>query len=556
MLGYHLKFSFRALWRNRLFTALHVAGLSIGISAAWVVWQFSSFELSHDRDIPGGERVFRVVSNFIFDGKDSGNSGAPEPLSRTAEMLAGVAKSIPVRDQSAAQLLPEGVKKPFLDVRQITQTTPEYFDMVPHRWLAGSPATALAQPNQVVLSRSRAEKYFPRHRPDEMLGKAVTYHFYRDTITAEVVGVVEDLDFPTSFIGKEFLAATKPKKDNWGGVNSGTQLWLVLQENADPRTVEAAINDVSARNVGDDLKKWKIERSHALQPLADVHFDPKFESHIRAANPKVLAVLGGIAAFLLLLACINYLNLSTAQIPQRTREIGIRKTLGGRSAGIVSGFLAETLIVCLLAVAVAFFLTKWAFVAFRDELPEDVLQFADFRKTGLFLVVLVASVTLFSGLYPGWLIGRFQAVSLLRGQFAGQNPTQKSRGGFRKSLIVFQFFIAQAFIIGALVVGRQMHFMLSDDLGFDREAVVLTNVPYRTMRDAAYQNGQFRLADALRKLPEVENVALGEPLFSNNYSSNTHSRTDEKGQKFETVLYRKIADTSLINFYRLPILAG
>jgi ABC-type antimicrobial peptide transport system permease subunit len=551
-----LKFVLRTLWRHRFFTLLHIAGLAIGLSAAWVVWQFSSFEWSHNRAIPDDKRVFRVVSNYFFDGKGSGNSGVPEPLSRAAEMLAGVEKSIPVRDQSALLLFPEGAKKPFLDIRQITQTTPEYFDMVPYGWLAGSPAIALTQPNQVVLTRSRAEKYFPRHRPDEMLSKNITYHFFRDTINAEVVGVVEDLDFPTSFIGKEFITVTKPKKDNWSGVSSGTQLWLVLQKNADPRQVETIINEVSAKHAGDELKKRNITRSHALQALADVHFDPKFESHIRAANPKVLAVLSGIAAFLVLLACINYLNLSTAQIPQRAREIGIRKTLGGHTTGIVGVFLVETLIVCLLAVVISFFLTKWAFTTFHKELPAEVLRYTDWRATALFLAALVATVTLISGLYPGWLIGRFQAISLLRGQFLGQKVSQNSRGGLRKTLIVFQFFIAQIFIIGALVVGRQLNFMLSKDLGFDREAVVLTSVPFRTLRDAAYQNSQFRFAEALRKLPEVEDVALGEPLLSLSYSSNKYFRTDENGQKFETVLYQKLADTSLVSFYRLPVLAG
>jgi len=556
MLSNSITRTFRRLWRNRFFTALHVAGLSVGLSAAWIVWQFVGFETSHNRAIPNGDRVFRVVSNFTNNGVSSGNAGSPEPLSRAAEFIAGVEKVIPVRDQTAGTVLPKGAAKPFLDAKYITQITPEYFEMVPHRWLAGSAATALTQPNQVVLTRSRAEKYFPRHRPDEVLGETLTYDFFRESVTAEVVGVVEDLDFPTSFIGKEFMTAKKPKEDRWGNTNSGTQLWLILKEKADPRMVEAAINDVSTKNSGEELKKWGMQRSHALEPLADVHFNLKYESHIRAANPKVLAMLGAIAAFLLLLACINYLNLSTAQIPQRAREIGIRKTLGGRPVGLIGSFLVETLLVCSMAAVVAFFLTKWAFVAFQKELPADVLKFADFRKTTLFLTALIALVTLLSGFYPGWLIGRFQAVSLLKGQFFGQKQSKNNRGGLRKSLIVFQFFIAQAFIIGALVVGRQLHFMLSNNLGFDRDAVVLTSIPYRTMSNPAYKNGQFLLAEALKKLPEVENIALGDPLFSGSFSSNTHGRTNEKGEKLEAVLYQKTADTSLINFYRLPILAG
>jgi ABC-type antimicrobial peptide transport system, permease component len=554
----HLKHTFRTLWRNKGYTLLHTVGLSIGLSAAWLVWQYVDFEYSHDRNIPNRDRIYRVVSNF--EDKDdlfNTNSGCPEPVWRASEELAGVKQAVPVQDMYALSVLPEGTKKGIRGMRGIGKTTPAYFELVPYRWLAGSAATALNGPGQVVLTRSRAEKYFPRHSPPEVLGMTVQYETFRDTQLAEVVGVVEDLGFPTTFHCEELLSVSVPKEDNWRGVSSNQQVWLVLENSTDAAAVEKSLNELADRNTGDQLKQWNMKRQLALQPLPKVHFAPEYASHIRAANPKILGVLGAVAAFLLALACINYINLSTAQIPMRAREIGIRKTLGGQSAGIAGSFLLETVAVCLLATALAAGITYWAFGYFEDDLPENVLDYAGWGKTGLFLAGMIAVVTLLAGFYPSLLAARFQAVSLLRGQFSGQAASRSARGvNLRRGLIVFQFFIAQVFIMGALVVGLQLDFMRYADLGFDKEAVLTMEQPMNAYRNPALKNKLPVLAESLQKLPEIQEVALGDPLLSNNYSSNNHTYTDKKGQKTEVNVYRKLADERLVGLYRLPLLAG
>lgn len=552
-----LHITLRHLWRNRLFTLLNVAGLSIGLSAAWVVWQYANFEMSHNTRIDEASRLYRVVSHFVMeDGTQSVNAGCPEPLGRATEIVAGIEKTIPVVDLWTLHVLPEGAKKPINEPDGVEKTIPAYFDLLPYQWLAGSRTKALTQPNEVVLTRSKAELYFPRLQPADILGQKLDYYFFEDTVSASVVGIVEDLDFPSSFVGKDFISLPKPKQDEWTNTNSSDQLWVLLDKNADPKTVEAALNEVSDQNSKSALGKWKMQRSLSLQPLSQVHFDADFVSHLRTASPEVIGILPAVAVFLLLLACINYVNLSTAQIPLRAREIGVRKTLGSSRKNLLFGFLGETLLVCLLATGVAALLTQWAFVFFEKDLPEDVLTYADTTQTALFLGILVGIVTLASGLYPGWLIGRSQAASLLNGSFFGQNQSKNTRAGLRKSLIVFQFFIAQIFIIGALVVGRQLDFMLQKDLGFDREAVLVATVPFKTAQNPAFAGKEKVLAEALRKLPEVADLSLGEPLFSGNYSSNTSSRTTEKGEKIERSLYRKRSDGHLTEFYRVPVLAG
>lgn len=547
----------RSFWRTPLFPVLHIAGLAIGLSAAWLVWQYADFELSHNRRIPNGERIFRVISHFSGPDFSSSNAGCSAPIWTAAAELPGVKHSIPLQQFSALMVTPEGVKKPFSDQKKVYRTTPEYFDLIPYKWLAGSPATALSQPAQVVLTRLTGEKYFPRHQPEEMLGKTIRYQGFQDTIMATVTGVVEALDYPSSFQAEELLTAPQPKPDRWGSVNSSDQVWLVLDEKANAAVVEKSINDLAAEKSAEAFKKWGMNRRHELQPLAAVHFDTRVGSHIRVANKTTLSVLSAVALFLLLLACINYINLSTARIPARSREIGVRKTLGGSKSGIIVGFLKETVLLCLLATGFAGLLTFAAFDYFKEDLPEDILKFIYWRTTVLFLAGLVALVSLVSGLYPGWLASRFQASALLRGQFTGQHAAQQRRGGgLRSSLIVFQFFIAQVFIIGALVVGQQIHFMRHSDLGFDKEAVLTLNQPLMAYRDPALKDKLPLLAEAFGRLPEVQQVALGDPLLDQSFSSNTHEYIDATGQKKELNLYRKHADANLTDLYRLPLLAG
>ncbi len=557
MIHRQLKIALRTLWKNRLFTTLHVVGLAIGLSAAWVVFQFSSFEKIHYSRIADRNRIFRVVSNFkTTNGQNEGNGGCPEPLHRAAEMVAGVQKALPVQDLWVTGVFPEGAKKANPENDNVVKTQSSYFEILPYRWLAGSRISALKEPNQVVLTRKKAEAYFPRLTPDEILGRKIDYQFFEDSASATVVGVVDDLDFPSSFVAQDFISLQKKDDGVWSNTNSSDQLFLLLEKNADPKTVEKTINDLSDKNSKADLEKWKMTRSLSLQPLAEVHFDSNYESHIRTANPKVLTALGWIAAFLLLLASINYVNLSTAQIPMRSREIGVRKTLGSSRRSIIFSFLTETFLISAMAVLVSIFLTKWAFHFFEKDLPAEVLKFADWRATGLFLVGLVALVTAVAGFYPSWLASRFQAVSLLKGSFSGQNQSKSNRGGLRKSLIVFQFFVAQAFIIGAIFVGRQLDFMLKTDLGFDREAVAVVRVPFVTALKPAFKNKEKMFAESIRKLPEIESAAIGDALFEGRYSSNSQTRINEKGEKISFNLFRKRGYAGLLEFYKVPLLAG
>jgi putative ABC transport system permease protein len=552
MLLNFLKLTLRLLWRNRIFTLLNVLGLSIGLSAAWIMYQYTSYEFSYDTGHENAGRMYRVSSRFLMDGSESGNTGTPMPLAKHAPEIPGVELAIPVFEQGMSSVLPENgtvVESP----KNLVATSSQYFQFVRYQWLAGNPATAMTQPDQVVLTKSRAARYFPGLTPEQVTGRMLTYN---DTLVYRVSGVVADLGYPSHFTGQEFRR-WKPEKivgEAWGGVSSNNELFLLLAENASPSDVLDRINRLSDDNSREKLAQWNMKRWHVLIPVSDIHFAGDYGGSARTANKKVLFVLSGIAGFLLLLACINYINLATAQIPQRAREIGIRKTLGSSRGAILRDFLGETMLVTSLAAAFSVVLTRAFFHFYADMLPEEVLKYAQPEQTVQFLAGLVLAVSLVSGIYPAWLTMRAQPVQVLR----GHTDTRRGSGGItlRKSLIVFQFGIAQLFIAGAVIVGQQLHFLLHKDLGFEREAVVLVEVPWKLTLQPEYKEKHFTLAEEWKKLPGVATVALGEPLFSGSYSSNTHTRVNEKGEEVMRNLYRKYADPGVIPLYNVPLLAG
>ncbi|TAF93799.1 MAG: ABC transporter permease [Cytophagia bacterium] len=566
----YLKITFRQLWRNRLFTGLNVLGLSIGIAACWIIFQMVSYEFSFDADHPNANRIYKVVSLFKFDGKESGNAGTPKPMAEAIKKeVGGVETVVGVYSYWVSSLkVPQATGKPtvFEDIDALIATTNDYFKLVPYNWLSGSETAALSKPNQVVLTKSRAERYFPNQTPAQMLGKTLLYW---DTLAVEVTGIVADLEAAgsgrsTSFSDQEFLSLATVQTGNkikeftepesWGNTNSSDQVYILANEKTNATQLEKQVNAVAFKYSEAELKKWgDASRKQQLLPLKDVHFATDFGDNNRKADRNVLYALMGLAVFLLLLAIINYVNLSTAQIPQRAKEIGIKKTLGSPRAQLIANFLGETALVTLLACGLAYGWTQLFNNSFGDLLPEGIALYQNVGQMLGFVALLVVVVSLLSGWYPSLLITRFQPVQVLRGQLSFS--IGKNRFTLRKSLIVFQFIVAQAFIMGALIWNQQLNYALTANLGFEREAILTVQVPWKLSQNPLYANKQFTLKQELKRIPEVAAVSLGNPPFNQSFSSNTHKYKGKKGE-IERNVYRKYVDNDLIDLYGMKLLAG
>ena len=563
MLPNSLKLAFRQLWRNRLFTTLNVLGLSIGLAACWMIFQLVSYEFSFDADQPNRDRIYKVVSHFDFAGQKQGNPGVPKPMANAIrEEIGGVEKVVGLYSQYVSSLqVPQPSGKPLVleGAGGVLATTAEYFELVPYDWLAGMPTNSLVEPNEVVLTQSSAEKYFPNLKPEQMLGKTILYW---DTLAVKVTGVVADLGPSTSFTGKEFLSLPTVQQgdqkrnftEGWGGTSSDDQVYILREPNADEAKLAADINALVLKKAKATVEKsGGTSAKYELIPLAEEHFNKFYEARNRAADKNILFSLMGLAGFLLALAVVNYVNLTTAQIPQRAREIGIRKTLGSSVSGLIGHFLGETLLVTLLACGLAYVWTAMFRSSLGDLFPEGLDLYPSTLPTLGFMVLLIVVVSLMAGWYPSLLITRFQPTQVLRGQVSLN--IGKNQFSLRKSLIVFQFVIAQAFVIGAIITNQQLHFALEGDLGFDREAVLTFHAPYKLTQQEAYRDKHFALKEEIKRLPEVDRVSLGSMPFSTGFASATMAYESPKG-KVERNVYLKHGDTDLLNTYGMKLVAG
>lgn len=554
----------RRLARHRLFTALNVLGLAIGISACWVIYTIVSYEFSFESGLKNREQTYRLVTGFIFDEKESYNGGVSAPLYQEVRtQVRGVDHVVPVFGRWMDVVRAENPgKEPVIvdDPEHLAEVDSTYFNMVTYSWLVGDAKSFLSTPDNVVLTESRAKKYFPGVAAQQLIGRQITYN---DTILKRIAGIVKDLDYPSEFVTQEFFVM-KPKVyqlNQWTNTNGSDKVYLQLSANADTAKVLAQISAVASQKWEEFQKEkkptWNMKRWYELLPLKESHFSTHVrEFDVRKANKPVLYGLVGLGIFLLLLACINYINLSTALVPQRSKEIGVRKVLGSGRRALMAQVLSETLVTVILSIALAFVLTKIGFSLLRDVIPEGTLDHSDPWGLVFFLLPLLLVVTLLSGWYPAWLIAKVQPVTIMRGQ--GLFKTSNNRLALRKVLIVFQFVIAQIFIVGAIIMGSQLRYSVKKDMGFNKEAVVLISVPWKMQRDKKYENKQFALADELRRESGISGVSVGRRPMSPNYNSSQYeyAGVDPSKEPIKRQVFRKAVDTNYINLYNIQLLAG
>jgi len=565
MLKNYVTVAFRAFTRNITFSIIHILGLSIGISAALVIYLLVRYENSFDTFEDDGDRIYRVVLHMKFGESDGNSPAVPAPAAMAIQNeISGVEATVPVMqfqgDATAKVMIARaGEQVVFKKQPGIVFTNNPYFDLLPFEWLAGSKASALSNPFSVVLTESRAAQYFPGTVLSDVIGKEIQYN---DDLPVTVTGIVKDFDKPSDLTSLEFISYATIAKTSlqdqfmmnlWNDWMAYSKLYLKLSKGNNAADVLARMN-VMFQKYGSH-KDEQNQLDFGLQPLNDIHFNLQYAGFgQRTADRKVLMGLLAIATFLLLLACINFTNLATAQASQRAREIGIRKTSGGSRSQLVFQFLSETFFITLLAMLVSAGLTPALLQWFAEFLPPG-LHFDLFREPSVmaFLVVLTLAVSFVAGLYPAIILSGYKPSAVLKSQaFAGM-PTRRS--GIRKVLTVSQFVIAQFFVIAAFMVGKQIHFALTQDLGYRKEAILNFELP----RDTTHYD---RILNEISNLPEVENMSIGflpPAMEGGAYANITYDDGTESksvaNDRLRTVQLR-FGDPNYLNVYQIKLVAG
>jgi ABC-type antimicrobial peptide transport system permease subunit len=551
----------RNLRHNKAFSAINILGLAIGISASLVIFLIVKYNFSFDKFEKGGDRIYRVVTNSSIAGNEYPNSGVCIPMGDAVQNeVTGLEVVAPFYMWDAAKVsFPDPSKdKPvvFKNQENIVFVNKNYFKLINYKWLAGSPQTSLSEPYQTVLTEECAKQYFPKLSTTDIIGKEIIFN---DSVHTTITGIVKNPDQNTDFIFKTFISRATLEKtslkpfdwDIWGSTNSASQLFIRLSPGTNPAKIKTQIAQINKKYNKPDPGDNSVT-VHNLQPLNDVHFNSTYDNFgLQIAHKSTLYGLIAIAAFLLLLGCINFINLTTAQASQRAKEIGIRKTLGSSKKQLIFQFLSETFLLTIVATILSITITPLLLKAFSDFIPSG-LQF-NWKQPDviLFLSLVTVLVSLLSGFYPAIILSSYKPVAVLKNKI-NTNGSHTRNSVFRKTLTVSQFVIAQVFIIATIIVSKQINFSLNKDMGFKKDAIVYFTTNYY---DTSKTNKKV-LLEKLKAIPEIAAISLSNfPPSSNGGWSSTLKYKDGK-KEIESDVQIKVGDTNYINLYKIKLLAG
>ena len=487
MLKNYLKIAWRNILRQKGYTAINVSGLAFGVAACLMIWFITHYELRYEQFQPGRERIFRVVSEIGNKSRQTDHWGeVPEPAAAQMRLeISGIEKIANFHNYNMGVGIPDGkggMKKfPKVSGGQNNEdfvfAEPQYFELFRYEWVAGDPATALKDPFHVVLSTSEAQKYFGQSDWSALMGRRIVYD---DSLTVVISGIVKDWDKPTDLQFKDFVSYStlnasylkdEMALDQWGNFSSSSETFIKLAPGVSAARIETEFKSFVDTHMKHSFDKDQTYRM-LLQPLSDLHFSAEYDKDYgREVHLPTLYGLMGIAVFILIIAAINFINLSIAQSFRRAKEIGVRKVLGSSRRGLVIQFLSETFFLTLLALLISLCLMRPILASFPSFVPKGVTVALSDPATLLFISGILVVTTLLSGFYPAWVLSAFLPAQTLKNQGSQMGS---GRNGLRKALVVFQFTLSVAFIIATIVIGDQMHFMLHKDMGFAKDAIVIS----------------------------------------------------------------------------------
>lgn len=490
MITNNLRSSLRNLAREKRNTIINILGLSLGITGSLVLYLFISHANSFDRYHSKFDRIYRVVSQSKGNDGIQYTQAIPQALPDAFKLEFSAVEEVAFtsyRRGSLVGVIRSGELKKYEEPKGLAFSQPSFFRIFDRKLIIGSVDKSLDDPNEAVISRRWALKYFGK---EDAVGEIVSYENAEYTIS----GVMED--FPTNTdLPFDLILSWTPLQENigWGNYSDTDNCYVLLKDNADVSSVSHQMPFFAQKYTGDSTKNGFI-----VQPLGDLHSDSRFGNYNSKLPKQAQVVFSVIAIFLLITACVNFVNMATAQAVRRTKEVSIRKILGGGRAQLILQFLLEAFLVVTAAIFVSLGGAQ-LFLTWFNPLMDLSLALNLTWPLILFLIVLLFTITFLSGIYPAWLMSSFRPTDAMK------NVSRTGKGSFllRRGLVVLQFTISQLFIIGTLVLVSQMDFMYSMDIGFDKEDIVAIPIP------AYEQNRKMRtMRDELMRLPGISSASL------------------------------------------------
>jgi putative ABC transport system permease protein len=482
MLRNYLKTAIRNLWKNKGFSAINIVGLAIGLATCLLILIFVMDELSYDRYNDKADRIYRLDGEIKFGGNHFILAVAPAPAGPAVlRDYPEVEKEVRFRSNGGKL-----VKKGTQNIREeaVIWADSTLFDVFTLPMIEGDPHTALKEARSVVITERIAKKYFDQ---THVVGRTLVIN---DSIPYKVTGVIRDLPVASHFHFDFFLSMTEledAKRTDDGWLSNNFNTYLLLREGTDPVKFEAKLGGLVTKYVApllhaavnislEDFYKAGNTVKFSLTPLTAIHLHSNKTAELDAnGNIQYVYIFGAIAAFILLIACVNFMNLSTARSANRAKEVGIRKVLGSLRGSLISQFMLESVLISFMAMLLAIGFAFLLLPVF-NQLSAKHMELGLFSRSWLWpsMLGLMLMVGLLAGSYPAFFLSAFRPIVVLKGGVASGFKTS----WLRNSLVVFQFFISIFLLVGTAVIDRQLNFIQSRELGFNRSQVLIIHNPY------------------------------------------------------------------------------
>jgi putative ABC transport system permease protein len=545
----NLRLALRHLGRQRLNTFLHIIGLTLGMSVCLLIGLFLRYELSFDTYHKAAERTYRVNSLWTDAGKKSYHYSTPIPLAdalrNEVSGLEAVVQAHPLWDETIE------VNQKILKQERLLVVDPSFPDVFNIEVIRGNAKEALQKPFQALLTESTAKKFYGNEDP---VGKTFTYKKFHITVAGLIKDFPSNTHLPASIL-LSYVADAQfmgHELNPWTNV-SGTTTYVVLPDGYELKDLERHLNAMADQHINSDPSMPKYVKSEFdIQPLRDIHFNAQYEGGghwVKAVNSTWLWFFAVIGLAVLTLACINFVNLSTAQALTRAKEVGVRKSVGAGRLHLITQFLREAWILTFISGTLSIAIAQMS-LPFMNTLLEKGITFNLLDSPEILIGFLsgVFLIGLMAGLYPAWIIAKFNPVKTLKAgsTLAGDHGSY----WLRRTLVVLQFTISASLIIAVTLISQQVNYLRSKSLGFDKDNIINVNIA------GAKKANMF--AGELASIRQVKDVALGtaSPSSDRNGHWGTSMSTtdgDDPNRKNTTLI---LADDHYCKMYGLKLLAG
>ncbi len=549
MIKYYLKTILRNLVRSKFYSSVNIVGLAIGITACILIMLYVQNELSYDKFHKNADRIYRVN---LFSVRDNNTFKLPQsspPLRNTIQDEIPEVEEA-VRVSQYWEPVMQYKDKVFNETKWCV-VDDNFFKIFSASFIYGDPNTALAEPYTVVLTESTAKRYFGKENP---LGKTLTRKYNYDWT---VTGVIKD--FPeNSHLKPDFLGSIKSRPYNNGQnwLNNILYTYVLLREGTSNQDVDSKLEDVVKKHVGPFMAQYRGESleeftvkgnqyKYYTQPLTDIHLNTEVIAGPElSVNTSYLIIFSLIAAFILVIACINYMNMSTARSANRAKEVGLKKSLGSNRNKLVLQFLSESVFITLIALALALVLIKILLPAFNNLIDRQL----EFNCTGNFstiplLLIFGIVVGIVAGSYPAFFLASFNPLKVIN----GIHKSEGSHRSLRSGLVVFQLIVTIVLFSGTFFISKQLNFLQKQELGFNKEnLVIIKNAAYLWTNKPSFKN-------ELLEQPGILEVSNSVYIPGRSKSNNTffHELPSEA-----TLLSQLWIDEAFLKAYEIELLQG